>query len=369
MTLQYAREEFEAPLERINARVNEAIEGLSPYGTSPTWERAVRATLAISQAPKHLFRSQLVLLGGLAGGGTTAQGADLERFAVGVELLHLFMLVHDDVMDEATLRRGQPTLKVALQSKDRDLDWQKARDLAVVMGNLLHVLAVRHLLPTAPGAGRAPSPGETAACDIMLDALCRAGAGQFQDLLGFRGIGDNEDALRRELVDKSAHHSFAAPLAAGLRMVNAQVDVAPALAWGHHLGLAFQAADDLADLVASPAITGKDGLRDVLKGRPSVPLFLLRRRVTGEDRAFLESVIGAGSVEPGERALLDELLERSHVVEGCVDWVRSEIAAATRARESAGFPAAAQEGLRTFEQRLAGYLEELLKLAAQERDG
>lgn len=365
MTLQYAREDFEKPLERINARVNEAIAGLSPYGTSPTWERAVRATLAISQAPKHLFRSQLVLLGGLAG-GASVQGPELERLAVGVELLHLFMLVHDDVMDEATLRRGQPTLKVALQSKDRDLDWQKARDLAVVMGNLLHVLAVRHLLP---GTGRAPSPGEAAACEIMLDALCRAGAGQFQDLLGFRGIGDNEDALRRELIDKSAHHSFAAPLAAGLRLVNAQVDVAPALAWGQRLGLAFQAADDLADLVASPAITGKDGLRDVLKGRPSVPLFLLRRRVTGEDRDFLESVIGAGSVEPGERALLDELLERSRVVDSCVDWVRAEIAAATRARESAGFPAAAQEGLRSFEQRLAGYLEELLKLAAQERDG
>jgi geranylgeranyl diphosphate synthase type I len=368
MTLQYARQEFEEPLGRINARVNEAIAGLGPYGTSPTWERAVQATLAISRAPKHLFRSQLVLLGSLSGGGP-AHGADLERFAVGVELLHLFMLVHDDVMDEATLRRGQPTLRVALQSKDRDLDWQKARDLAVVMGNLIHVLAVRHLLPGVARAGRAPTPGEAEACEIMLDALCRAGSGQFQDLIGFRGIGDNEDALRRELIDKSAHHSFAAPLAAGLRLAHPQVDVAPALAWGHHLGLAFQAADDLADLVASPAITGKDGLRDVLKGRPSVPLFLLRRRVTGEDRDFLESVIGAGSVEPGERALLDELIERSRVVDGCVDWVRAEISAATRERETAGFPPAAQQGLRSFEQRLAGYLEELLKLAAQERDG
>lgn len=362
MTLQYARADFEEPLGRINARVNESIAGLGPYGTSPTWERAVRATLAIGQAPKHLFRAQLVLLGSLAGGGP-AQGETVERFAVGVELLHLFMLVHDDVMDEATLRRGQPTLKVALQSKDRDLDWQRARDLAVVMGNLLHVLAVRQLLPSSE-----PGPGEAAASQLLLDALCRAGAGQFQDLLGFRGIGDSEDALRRELIDKSAHHSFAAPLAAGLRLANAQVDLSPALAWGQRLGLAFQAADDLADLVASPAVTGKDGLRDVLKGRPSVPLFLLRRRVTGDDRDFLESVIGAGSVEPGERALLDELIERSRVLDGCVEWVRAEIAAATRARESAGFPAVAQEGLRSFELRLAGYLEELLKLAAHEHD-
>lgn len=360
MTLQYARADFEEPLERINTRVNEAISGLCAYGDSPTWNKAVRATLAISRAPKHLFRSQLVLLGGLAG-GASSRVPELERFAVGVELLHLFMLVHDDVMDEATLRRGQPTLRVALQSEDRDLDWQKARDLAVVMGNLLHVLAVQHLLPAS-----ASSTGEAGACDIILDSLFRAGAGQFQDLLGFRGIGDDEGVLRRELINKSAHHSFAAPLAAGLRLMNARADVSRALAWGHRLGLAFQAVDDLADLIASPALTGKDGLRDLLKGRPSVPLFLLRRRVTGEDREFLESVIGAGSVEPGERALLDELIERSQVVEGCVDWVRSEISAATRERESAGFPAAAQEGLHSFEQRLTGFLEEVRTLAAQE---
>jgi geranylgeranyl diphosphate synthase type I len=361
MESQYAREDFEAPLGRISGRVDEAIAGLRAYGTSPTWERAVRAILAISRAPKHLIRAQLVLLGSLAGGGPS-QGPNLERFASGVELLHLFMLVHDDVMDDATLRRGQPTPRVALQTADSSLDWQKASDLAIVMGNLLHVLAVRYLLP---GSG----PGESAACELMLDALCRAGAGQFHDLLGFRGIGEDEAALRRELIDKSAHHSFAAPLAAGLRLANAQAEVAPALAWGHHMGLAFQAMDDVMDLVASPAITGKDGLQDVLAGRPSVPLFLLRRRLTGEDRAFLDSIIGAGSVEPGERALLDELLERSRVVEGCADWVRAELAAAIREREAAGFPAAAQEGLRTFEQRQVHYMEEMLKLAAQPRDG
>ncbi|XXF76940.1 polyprenyl synthetase family protein [Myxococcaceae bacterium GXIMD 01537] len=365
MTPPYsAREDFEKPLERINARVDEAIAGLGAYSTSPTWDRAVRAVLAISRAPKHLIRAQLVLLGGLAGGSSVNNPA-LERFAVGVELLHLFLLVHDDVMDDATLRRGQPTPRVALQSADGALGRPRARDLAIVMGNLLHVLAVRHLMPS----GSPASPGEAAACELMLDALCRAGAGQFQDLLGFRGIEDDGGALRRELIDKSAHHSFAAPLAAGLRLANPSADLAPALAWGQRMGLAFQALDDLMDLVASPALTGKDGLRDVLEGRPSVPLFLLRQRVEGDDRAFLESIIGAGSIEPGERALLDELLARGRVADSCAEWIHAEIAAATREREAAGFAAAAQEGLRAVEQRLADSLVEVLELAAREHDG
>jgi geranylgeranyl diphosphate synthase type I len=328
----------------------------------------VRALLAISRAPKHLIRAQLILLGHLAGGGE-ARSPELERFATGVELLHLFMLVHDDVMDDATLRRGQPTPRVALQSADASINVQQARDLAIVLGNLLHVLAVRHLLCPAEPSARSSGPGEAAARELILDALCRAGAGQFQDLLGFRDIGDDEQALRSELVDKSAHHSFAAPLAAGLLLARAQAEVAPALAWGHHMGLAFQALDDVMDLIASPAVTGKDGLRDLLEGRPTVPLFLLRRRVTGEDRVFLDSIVGARSVEPGERALLHDLLVRSGVVEGCAEWVRTEIAAAAREREAAGFPPAAQEGLLTFEQLLSGHLGEMLEFAAQAHDG
>jgi geranylgeranyl diphosphate synthase, type I len=361
MKAQYALREFEAPLKRISVHVDEAIAGLGAYSTSPTWERAVQALLAISRAPKHLLRSQLVLLGNLAGGGP-AQGTAVERFAAGVELLHLFMLVHDDVMDEATLRRGQPTLRVALQASPSS-GWNQARDLAIVMGNLLHVLAVRHLMP-AHGAGT----GERAACELMLEALCRAGAGQFQDLLGFSGVGDDEAALRRELIDKSAHHSFAAPLAAGLHLASPQAEVARVQAWGHRMGLAFQALDDLADIIASPMLTGKDGLLDLVKGRPTVPLFLLRQRLEGEDRALLESVISVGSAELGERAQLDEVIERSGVAEVCAEWVRAELAAAAQEREAAGFPPVAQQGLRSFEQGLASHLEEVLELAARERD-
>src|SRR5687767_4472157 len=94
----YIRDEFGPPLERIMRRVDEALEALRPLGRGALWREAVSAVLAIHRAPKHLVRPQLVLLGSLAGGGA-AEGQALERFTTGVELLHLFMLVHDDVMD------------------------------------------------------------------------------------------------------------------------------------------------------------------------------------------------------------------------------------------------------------------------------
>jgi geranylgeranyl diphosphate synthase type I len=259
------------------------------------------------------------------------------------------MLVHDDVMDSAQLRRGRPTLRVAIQGAAPRLDWQTARDLAIVVGNLLNVLGTRHLLPAA-GA----SAGEVGAAELVMEACCRAGAGQFQDLLGFTGLDGDEEALRAELVDKLAFHAFAAPLAAGVRLAE-KGDPAPALAWGCHVGLAFQAIDDLADLVSSPAQTGKDSLRDLVEGRPSLPLHFLLKRAEGADRELVESVLGKHAIEFGERARIDDLLHELGVIEATADWARAELSAAARVNEASGYAPAARAGLAAIEQGLTAY--------------
>lgn len=361
MLPELVRADFAAPLARIAERVDTAIEGLRAYSDSPVWAEAVRATLAISRAPKHLIRSQLVLLGSLAGGGA-AEGAVIERFTAGVELLHLFMLAHDDVMDHAMIRRGEPTVRVALTRAHPAIGVATARDLAIVMGDVLNVIAMRHLVP---GAGA--SAGEARACELILESCCRAGAGQFQDLLGFRGIGDDEAALRRELVDKTAYQAFAAPFGAGMHLGGSDgARVEAAIAWGCHVGLAFQAADDVVDLFGSPAVTGKDGLRDLLEGRPSLPLLLLSRRATGDDREFVASLVGKETVAPGERARLYDLVRAAGVAQGSLEYVKAEIDAGAALAEKAGFPGEAREGMRAIERGLVAYLERIVRDA--ERD-
>jgi len=356
------REELDAPVARIARRVDEAIDQMSPFGGSSVWRDAVAAVLAINRGPKHLVRAQLVLLGSVAGGGAPS-GERIERFATGVELLHLFMLVHDDVMDNATLRRGKPALGLAIQAADRTIGWLEVRDLAVIMGNMLNVLAMRHL---APGAGA--TSGDVAACELLLDACCRAGVGQFHDLLGFRRLGDDEAALRRALLDKTAYQTFAAPFAAGLVLAREGADPTEAIAWGRSLGLAFQALDDLTDLVAPPAVTGKDGLRNLLEGRPSLPLLFLHERTVGADRELVEAIAGKKTMELGERARLADLIERHDIVEGCASWVRAEVAVAARASLASGFSAEAREGMSTVEQSLLGHLDEVVAQAARWRE-
>jgi geranylgeranyl diphosphate synthase type I len=359
MVPKLARPEFEAPVARIARLVDDALSGMRALGRAPLWEHAVDATLTISRATSHLLRAQLVLLGSLAGGGPT-EGPRLERFAAGVELLHLFMLVHDDAMDNAALRRRKPTLRVALAGAEPALEWIQAHDLSIVVGNVVNVLAVRHLV--SGGAAR----GEAAAVELVLDACCRAGAGQFQDLLGFRGLGDDEEALRRELVDKSAFHAFAAPFGAGVHLAPGGVSAEPAIAWGCRVGLAFQAGDDLADLVSSPAVTGKDNLRDLLEGRSSLPLFFLRRRTTGADAEFLDDVVGKHALEYANRARLHDVVRSSGVVEATAAWAQAEVAEAARVADGSGFAPAAREGMAAIEKGLSAWLDSIVASAREE---
>lgn len=354
MIPRYAREEMKGALPRVDALVGETIESLLRYGASPAWSAAIDAALAIHRGPKHLLRAQLVLLGSLAGGGA-AEGEGLERFAAGVELLHLFMLVLDDVMDNATLRRGQPALRLAIQRADPTIEWQTARDMATVVASTLSMCAIRSMAP-GPGSG----PGGAVAFERMLEACLHAGAGQFQDLLGFRAMGDSETTLRGAVVDKTAYHSFAAPFASGILLARPDAETAPAMRWGEHVGVAFQATDDLTDLLASPSATGKDGLRDLLLGRPSLPLLLLRERLSEDDLAFVDSIAGKQVVAVGERGALNRIVERSGVAGACAVRIRSEIERASVIADAAGYPEGAREGMRVFERSLLAYADQVI---------
>lgn len=355
MIPRYAREEMKDALPRVDAIVGDSIESLLAYGSSPAWTAAVDATLAIHGGPKHLIRAQLVMLGSMAGGGS-AEGEALERFAAGVELLHLFMLVLDDVMDNATIRRGQPALRLAIQAVDSTIGWQTARDMATVVGSTLSILATRRMMPVS-----ASGAGGPAAFELMLEACVHAGAGQFQDLLGFRALGDNEATLRGTVVDKTAFHSFAAPFAAGLLLASPAASTKAAMRWGEHVGVAFQATDDLSDLVTAPSVTGKDGLRDLLLGRPSLPLLLLRDSLSEDDLAFVDSIAGKQVVAVGERAALHRIVEQSGVAAACAGRIRSEIERAAAVADAAGFPDPAREGMRVFERSLLAYADQVIE--------
>lgn len=378
-------EALREPLVRVSYRVSRALLELRAMrAESAPWTSALDALQTISQSPRrHLFRPQLVLLGRNAGlslrGASSSERAATDAagvaFAAGVELQHLFMLVHDDVMDHGTIRRGLPTVGVAL-SRPGLVRADQVGHLATLVGDVVHVKAVDLLVQGALGAS---APG--ALTDVFASA-CRAGAAEFDDLVGWEGV---ERAVRssgmtlteiqaRHASDIASNHGFAAPLASGLWLgaggVAPPAAVASACAkWASLAGRAFLALDDVADLVEDPSHTGKDSLQDVREGRLSQPLFNLRRLASEEEWRHVRGILGSGAGSTmtlfDRRTILDAI-SRHRLVTRTLEAAVADIRAASAALAGLDAEPKAKElkaGLETFQRGLFAEADHLQGLA------
>ncbi|SCF00828.1 polyprenyl synthetase family protein [Micromonospora mirobrigensis] len=244
---------------------------------------------------------------------------DVLAAALGTEYLHVATLVHDDIIDADTLRRGRPAVPVAFGIPD-----------AIVAGD--------HLIFTAFAAivdgGRAVPPGHVVAA---LAALAEAG----QDLcrgqaLEARLVGDLDAGARwyPEMIRLKTGALFRAVCHIGALLGGADPTVAAALArYGEHIGTAFQIRDDLLSYVATPEQTGKPATSDLNNGRPTLPLLLAYAAATDTARVELMAVLHRRGAGPGDVQWVTALLDEVDAVEaarrqlvGHAERARAELA-------------------------------------------
>jgi len=238
-------------------------------------------------------------------------------------------------MDHGSIRRGFPTVNNAL-ARQTALNGVSVGHLATLLGDSLHVEAMQLIHNGTRSAG---SEQARLAIDVILEGSRRAGAAQFLDVLGWRfmepRMSDPEILLREvkaALLDKTGYYGFVAPLTAGLRLGGGACEEIEQAAseWGEHVGIAFQAIDDLKDIVGDPLITGKDVLQDIREGAPSLPLFMLRQRCSQDEWAEALPVLSTGGLlSYSERVMLGTLIDEHRIVKACKDFVASELEAAT----------------------------------------
>ncbi len=206
-----------------------------------------------------------------------------EAAAAAIELLHCASLVHDDLpcFDDATMRRGKPALHRAMGER-----------LAVLAGDALIVLAFE----TLGEAGRR-RPARLAA---MLGALARA--------VGVpRGIVAGQAWECEPQLDRVEYHrQKTGALFAGAAMLGALAAGAEPEPWrvfGERLGLAYQVADDIRDVVADPVELGKPTGRDAALGRASAVHELGLERALGRLRVLVAEAVATVPACPGAEEL------------------------------------------------------------------
>jgi geranylgeranyl diphosphate synthase type II len=257
--------------------------------------------------------------------------ADALPAAVALELFHSAFLVHDDIEDDSTRRRGLPTMHKALGT---------AR--AINVGDALSALAVVSL---AKGGRCWPAEVAGAVSIEFAHLLQRTTEGQATELAWIaEDHYDLDDGDYLALIrEKTCWYSTVHPLRIGALIGSrGRADIDRLNNFGFYLGAVFQIHDDIENLQAGPDY-GKDALGDVLEGKRTLPLLHLLRTASLSDRSLALRAIGPhGSGAPAERtATVRELMDRY----GSIDYARqfvdalSGLALAEFRRLFNGFPA------------------------------
>jgi len=257
-----------ARLGEVEERLRQALAG---HG-EPLAEDAA-ATLA---AGGKRLRPMLVLLCAGEAGGEAAV-----RAATAIELVHMATLVHDDVLDEAPLRRGQPTVAAT-----------SGRDRAVATGDLLFSRAFGLL--SAAGDGRSVQLLAEASV-----ALARGELAQRHDAFDL-GVSEQRYLARCRL--KTATLFECACLLGR--------DDEHLRRFGAEVGLAFQLLDDVLDVTGPPERTGKARGTDLLDGTVTLPLIEAAAADPGLREADLRQLDEASAEALCERIAASGALER-----------------------------------------------------------
>jgi len=261
---------IEEYLRSVSERIEPRLAALAGERGPARLAEAIR--YALLGGGKRL-RPALVLASCEAHGGDASDGSLAMRFAVAIEAVHAYSLVHDDLpaMDDDDLRRGRPTVHRAFDEAT-----------AILAGDALQSLAFEHLLSTDDP--RAVLLGRLLARNAALMV-----EGQARDM---EGEGARlEEAEVMELMRTKTGALLAASVAGGAVCAGASAEeVYP---WGLKLGLAFQIADDLLDLTADTETLGKRAGKDAAAGKSTIPSIVGIPEARRRAEALLEEALAA----------------------------------------------------------------------------
>ncbi len=262
------------------------------------------AKSALNGGGKHL-RPTLVALAGNAIG--TVGEAHITA-AVIIEMVHLATLVHDDVMDEAEIRRGQLTIAA---------NW--GNEIAVLFGDCLFAQAVKL-------AASFPTPEVCRAVATATNTVCTGEILQTQHRRKFEL--SRRDYFRVIEMKTAELFTLSCDLAGFLSDASAEHRAA-LRQFGGAFGTAYQVYDDCVDLFGSEAAAGKSLGTDLAKGKLTWPVLLAWERADVTDRTRLEGLIQ--NWQPANLAAVNELLVRYETFEPSREVIAQYLEQARRA--------------------------------------
>jgi len=195
--------------------------------------------------------------------------ASLYSASICMELLHSFMLIHDDIIDRSDLRRGKPTLHRLLAKAAKTKEREKlGYDLSIVAGDIVYALAIDAFLSIKESACR-----KERALKYFIQTATFTAMGEFVDTLNGAEKIDKitEKSVFLNYTLKTARYTFDCPLVIGAILAGARDrDIKMLSTFGIKLGQAFQIQDDILGIFDTQKNIGKSILSDLAESKKTL---------------------------------------------------------------------------------------------------
>jgi octaprenyl-diphosphate synthase len=204
------------------------------------------------------------------------QGQDHIPLAAIIEFIHTATLLHDDVVDESDLRRGQQSAHAV---------WGNAA--SVLVGDFLYSRSFQMMVGL----------DSMRIMEVLAETTNTIAEGEVQQLLN---MGDPEVSQLRymQVIENKTAKLFEAACKLAAIISGQESEIENALAvYGNRLGAAFQIADDVLDYTGDAETMGKNAGDDLAEGKPTLPLIIARERCDKNERELLDTAISDGGVD------------------------------------------------------------------------
>lgn len=219
--------------------------------------------------------------------------------AAAVEFIHTATLLHDDVVDESSQRRGRPTANLLWDNKS-----------SVLVGDYFFARSFQLMVKTR----------SLAALTVLADASATIAEAEVMQLAAERDIRVGEEHYLKIINGKTAALFMAAARSGALVAGGSRDEVEALGAYGASLGIAFQIADDFLDYSGSADSLGKNVGDDFRERKVTLPVIKSIANANAEERDFWDRTIGRGEQDEGDFERAQTFLARS----GSIDAARAD---------------------------------------------
>ena len=256
------------------------------------------------------------------------QAPGLYTSSLAIELLHDFMLIHDDIIDKSETRRGKPSMHSMLNRylKGKNCKFN-GQDLSIVVGDILYAMAIRAFLAIQEEPRR-----KEQALKRFIEAAFFTGSGEFIELIYGTTAMDKvtKEDIYKVYDYKTACYTFACPLSMGAILGGAGArDVRALYDYGIYLGRAFQIKDDLIGVFSDEKEIGKSNLTDIREAKKTLLIWAAWKGAPSKGRKKIQQILGREQADNRDLDAIRAIIISS----GAPEYCRKETATFTKKAE------------------------------------